>query len=100
MRGCRYPAASGGRASVSVFTASGETVKLLARLHHRFGEAVAGVGDQAYLRGDTIVVVQGEVMVSIRLQGRHGPDRPAALKRLAATAAERLAAAAETPAEA
>ena len=98
MRGCRYAAASGERASVSVFTAVGETVKLLARMHRRFGEAVSGVGDQAWLRGDTIAVVRGDVMVSIRLQGRHVPDRPTALRRLAAAAAERLAAATETPA--
>jgi len=98
MRGCRYPAASGDRAAVSVFTAAGETVRLLARVHHRLGEAVPGVGDQAWLRGDTIAVVRGDVMVSIRLQGRHVPDRPAALKRLAAAAVERLAAATETPA--
>jgi hypothetical protein len=91
MRGCRYLAASGGRASVSVFTAAGETVKLLARLRGRFGEALPGVGDQVWLRGDTIAVVRGEVLVSIRLQGRHVPDRPAALKRLAAAAVERLA---------
>jgi hypothetical protein len=98
MRGCQYSAASGDRAWVSVFTAAGETVRLLARVHHRFGEAVPGVGDQAYLRGDTIAVVRGDVMVSIRLQGRHVPDRPAALKRLAVAAVERLAAATETPA--
>jgi Predicted membrane protein (DUF2207) len=97
MRGCRYAAASGDRASVSVFTAAGQTVKLLARVHRRFGEAVPGLGDQAWLRGDTVAVVRGEVMVSIRLQGRHVPDRPAALKRLAAAAAGRLAAT-ETPA--
>jgi hypothetical protein len=98
MRGCRYAAASGERASVSVFTAAGETVKLLSRVHRRFGEAVPGVGDQAWLRGDTIVVVRGDVMVSIRVQGRHVPERPVALKRLAAAADERLAAATETPA--
>jgi hypothetical protein len=98
MRGCRYAAASGERAWVSVFTAAGETVKLLSRVHRRFGEAVPGVGDQAWLRGDSIVVVRGEVMVSIRLQGRRVPDRSVALKRLAAAAAERLAAATETPA--
>jgi hypothetical protein len=67
MRGCRYAAASGDRASVSVFTAAGQTVKLLARVHRRFGEAVPGLGDQAWLRGDTVAVVRGEVMVSIRL---------------------------------
>ncbi len=98
MRGCQYPAASGDRAWVSVFTAAGETVRLLARVHHRLGEAVPGVGDQAYLRGDTIAIVREGVMVSIRLQGRHVPDRPAALKRLAAAAVQRLAAATETPA--
>jgi hypothetical protein len=98
MRGCRYAAASGERASVSVFTAAGKPVKLLARLHHRFGEAVPEIGDQAWLRGDTIAVVRGDVMVSIRLQGRHVPDRPAALRRLAAAAAGRLAAGTETPA--
>jgi hypothetical protein len=37
-------------------------------------------------------------MVSIRLQGGDVRDRPAALKRLAATAVARLAAATETPA--
>jgi hypothetical protein len=47
MRGCRYAAASGERAWVSVFTAAGETVELLSRVHRRFGEAVPGVGDQA-----------------------------------------------------
>ena len=98
MRGCRYAAASGERASVSVFTAAGGPVKLLARLHHRFGEAVPGIGDQTWLRGDTIAVVRGDMMVSIRLQGRHVPDRPTALRRLAAAAAERLGAATETPA--
>ena len=61
------------------------------------GEAVPGVGDQAWLRRDTIAVVRGEVMVSIRIQGRQVPDRPAALRRLAAAAVERLGAATETP---
>jgi hypothetical protein len=98
MRGCRYAAASGERGWVSVFTAAGEAVELLVRVHRRFGEAVPGVGGQAWLRGDAVVVVRGEVMVSIRLQGRHVPERPAALRRLAVAAAERLAAAAETPA--
>jgi hypothetical protein len=98
MRGCQYAAVSGERASVSVFIAAGETVALLARANRRFGEAVPGVGDQAWLRGDTIAVVRGEVMVSIRLQGRRVPDRPAALMRLAAAAAGRLATATETPA--
>jgi hypothetical protein len=98
MRGCQYAAVSGERASVSVFIAAGETVALLARANRRFGEAVPGVGDQAWLRGDTIAVVRGEVMVSIRLQGRHVPDRPAALMRLAAAAVGRLATATETPA--
>jgi hypothetical protein len=59
-------------------TDAGETVRLLARVHGRFGEAVPGVGDRAWLRGDTVAVVRGDVMVSIRLQGRHVPDRPAA----------------------
>jgi hypothetical protein len=67
-------------------------------VHHRFGEAVPGVGDQAWLRGDTIVVVRGDVMVSIRLRGRHVPDLAAALRRLAAVAVGRLAAATEAPA--
>jgi hypothetical protein len=77
MRGCRYAAASGERASVSVFTAAGKPVKLLARLHRRFGEAVPGVGDQAWLRGDTIAVVRGDVMVSIRLPPGPARARPA-----------------------
>jgi hypothetical protein len=97
MRACRYRAASGDRASVSVFTAAGETVRLLARVHRRFGEAVPGLGAQAWLRGDTIAVVRGDAMVSIRLQGRQVPDRPAALRRLAAAAVGRLGAATETP---
>jgi hypothetical protein len=90
MRGCRYRAASGG-GSVSVFTAAGDLVRLLLRVNRRFGEAVPGVGDEAFLRGDMIAVVRGEVAVSIRLQGGQVADRPAALRQLATTAAARLA---------
>jgi hypothetical protein len=90
MRGCQYRAASGG-GSVSVFTAAGDLVGLLVRVNRRFGEAVPGVGDEAFLRGDTIAVVRGKVAVSIRLQGGQVADRPAALRRLASTAAGRLA---------
>ena len=90
MRGCQYRAASGG-GSVSVFTAAGDLVGLLVRVNRRFGEAVPGVGDEAFLRGDMIVVVRGEVAVSIRLQGGQVADRPAALRQLATTAAGRLA---------
>jgi hypothetical protein len=78
-RGCRYRAASGG-GSVSVFTAAGDLARLLVRVNRRFGEAVPGVGDEAFLRGDMIAVVRGEVA-----------DRPAALRQLATTAAGRLA---------
>jgi hypothetical protein len=90
MRGCQYRAASGG-GSVSVFTAAGDLVRLLVRVNRRFGEAVPGVGDEAFLRGDMIAVVRGEVAVSIRLQGGQVADRPAALRQLATTAAGRLA---------
>jgi len=90
MRGCQYRAASGG-GSVSVFTAAGDLVGLLVRVNRRFGEAVPGVGDEAFLRGDMIAVVRGEVAVSIRLQGGQVADRPAALRQLATTAAGRLA---------
>jgi hypothetical protein len=90
MRGCQYRAAS-GQGSVSVFTAAGDLVRLLVRVNRRFGDTVQGVGDQAFPRGDTIAVVRGEVAVSIRLQGDQVTDRPAALRRLAATAAGRLA---------
>ena len=90
MRGCQYRAASDG-GSVSVFTAAGDLVGLLVRVNRRFGEAVPGVGDEAFLRGDTIAVVRGKVAVSIRLQGGQVADRPAALRRLASTAAGRLA---------
>ena len=90
MRGCQYRAASGG-GSVSVFTAAGDLVRLLVRVNRRFGEAVPGVGDEAFLHGDMIAVVRGEVAVSIRLQGGQVADRPAALRQLASTAAGRLA---------
>jgi hypothetical protein len=76
---------------VSVFTAAGDLVGLLVRVNRRFGEAVPGVGDEAFLRGDTIAVVRGKLAVSIRLQGGQVADRPAALRRLASTAAGRLA---------
>jgi Predicted membrane protein (DUF2207) len=89
MRGCQYRAASGG-GSVSVFTAAGDLVRLLVRVNRRFGAAVPGVGDEAVLRGDMIAVVRGEVAVSIRLRGGQVADRPAALRRLAASAAGRL----------
>jgi hypothetical protein len=89
-RRCQYRAASGG-GSVSVFTAAGDLVRLLVRVNRRFGEAVPGVGDEAFLRGDMIAVVRGEVAVSIRLQGGQVADRPAALRQLATTAAGRLA---------
>ena len=45
----------------------------------------------ATMRGDTIAVIRGDVAVSIRLQGDQVADRPAALRRLATTAAGRLA---------
>ena len=89
-RGCRYRAASGG-GSVSVFTAAGDLARLLVRVNRRFGEAVPGVGDEAFLRGDMIAVVRGEVAVNVRLQGGKVADRPAALRQLAPTAAGRLA---------
>jgi hypothetical protein len=59
-------------------------------VNRRFGDTVEGIGDQAFLRGDTIAVVRGEVAVSIRLQNDQVTDRPAALRRLAAAAAGRL----------
>ena len=90
MRGCQYRAASGG-GSVSVFTAAGDLVRLLVRVNRRFGDAVPGVGDEAFLRGDMIAVVRGGVAVSIRLQGDQVADRPAALRQLATAAAGRLA---------
>jgi hypothetical protein len=88
--GCQYRAASGG-GSVSVFTAAGDLVRLLARVNRRFGETVPGGGDEALLRGDMIAVVRGEVAVSIRLQGGQVADPPAALRQLATTAAGRRA---------
>jgi hypothetical protein len=82
-----------------VFTAGGDVMKLLMRVNKRMGSAVSGVGDQAYLRGDSIALLRGEVVVSIRLQSRRVADRPAALSRLAAAADRRLtAAASEAPA--
>jgi hypothetical protein len=90
MRGCRYQAAS-GLGSVSVFTAAGDLVGLLVRVNRRFGDPDQGVGDEAFLRGDTIVVIKGEIAASIRVQGDQVPDRVAALRRLASTAAGRLA---------
>jgi len=93
MRGCRYPAASGA-GSVSVFTAAGDLVRLLARVNRRFGTTVPEIGGEAFLRDDTIAVIQGRGAVSIRLQGDRVADRAAALRRLAASAAGRLAAAA------
>jgi hypothetical protein len=90
MRGCQYQAVSGGGA-VSVFTAAGDLVRLLVRANRRFGDAVQGVGDQAFLRGDTIAVIRGDVAVSIRLQGDRVVDRAAALRRLGTVAAGRLA---------
>jgi hypothetical protein len=91
MRGCQYRTASGG-ASLSVFTAAGDVVKLLLRMHRTFGEVVPGIGDKAFGRGDSIAVVRGGVAVSIRLQGAKGIDRSAVLRRLATAAAGRLAA--------
>jgi hypothetical protein len=96
MRGCRYPAAS-GRGSVSVFTAAGDLVGLLVRVTRRFGDPGRGVGDEAFLRGDTIVVIKSDVAASIRVQGDQVPDRVAALRRLASTAAGRLASTAAAP---
>jgi hypothetical protein len=90
MRGCQYRAVSGG-GSVSVFTAGGELVTLLLRVNRRFGETVPGIGDEAFLRGDTVAVVRGDVAVSIRLQGGQVTDRSGVLRRLAAAAAGRLA---------
>jgi hypothetical protein len=90
MRGCRYQAAA-GRGSVSVFAAAGDLVRLLVRVNRQFGEPVQDVGDEAFLRGDTIAVIKGDVLVSIRVQGDQVADRVAALRRLGSTAAGRLA---------
>ncbi|HTE67150.1 MAG TPA: hypothetical protein VK942_00095 [Actinomycetes bacterium] len=92
MRGCEYRAASGS-GSVSVFTAAGDLVKLLVHVNRRFGDSVPGIGDQAFIRGDTVAVVRGDTAVVIRLQGGQVGDRTAALRRLAAAAVGRLAAA-------
>jgi hypothetical protein len=96
MRGCRYQAAS-GRGSVSVFTAAGDLVGLLVRVNRRFGDPEQGVGDEAFLRGDTIVVIKGDIAASIRVQGDQVPDRVPALRRLVSTAAGRLASTAAPP---
>jgi hypothetical protein len=83
---------------VSVFTAGGEVMKLLMRVNERMGDAVPGVGDRAYLRGDSVALLRGEVVVSIRLRSRRVPDRSAALRRLAVAADRRLVAASGAPA--
>jgi hypothetical protein len=75
---------------VSVFTAGGDLARLLAGVNRRLGDTVPG-GDEAFLRGDTITVARGDLAVSIRLQGDQVMDRSTALRRLAASAAGRLA---------
>jgi hypothetical protein len=89
--------AASGPGSVSVFTAAGDLVGLLVRVNRRFGDPDQGVGDEAFLRGDTIVVIKGGIAASIRVQGDQVPDRVAALRRLASTAAGRLASPAAPP---
>jgi hypothetical protein len=96
MRGCQYRAIS-GRGTVSVFTAAGELAGFLARVNRHFGATVGGVGAEAVLRGDTVAVVRGDVAVIIRLQGDQVADRPAALRQLAAIAADRLASLSDPP---
>jgi hypothetical protein len=98
MRGCQYVATGDRHASVSVFTAGGEVMKLLMRVNERMGDAVPGVGDRAYLRADSLALLRGEVVVSIRLQSRRVPDRSAALRQLAVAADRRLTTATEAPA--
>jgi hypothetical protein len=90
LRACQYLAASGDHASVSVFTAAGDVIRMLARVNRSFGSAVPGIGDEAYLRNDTIAVLRGDVAVSIRLRSRKVPDRAAALRELATVAVGRL----------
>jgi hypothetical protein len=74
-----------------------DLVGLLVRVNRRFGDPDQGVGDEAFLRGDTIVVIKGDIAASIRVQGDQVPDRVAALRRLASTAAGRLASPAAPP---
>jgi hypothetical protein len=87
VRMCEY-AAVGDRASVQVQTVTGRIARaLLERLR---GEPLPGIGEEAYLRGDAVAVLQGDVGIAIRVQHVDRAAVRVGLCRLAATAAGRL----------
>jgi hypothetical protein len=90
MRMCEYPAAGegGGPARVQVQTVTGRIAR--AMLERVRGEPLPGIGEEAYLRGDTVAVLQGDVGLAIHIQHPDGGSTRPGLCRLAAIAAGRL----------
>jgi hypothetical protein len=103
VRMCEYDAAGPDRARVQVQTVTGRIAR--AMLERVRGEPLPGVGEAAFVRGDAVAVLQGDVGLAIHAQhvdaqhidaqhvdAQHidGAATRAALCQLAATAAARL----------
>jgi len=90
VRGCRYDSASGDKASLSVIAGAGLAAALIPKAGPKDADAVAGVGDKAFLKGGQIIVTKGDFVLTIVLQGPGAGDAAPALTRLATLALRRL----------
>jgi hypothetical protein len=88
VRICEYVAAGQDRARLQIQTVTGRIAR--AMLERVRGEPLPGIGEEAYLRGDTIAILQSGVGIAIRAQHVDGAITRAALRQLAVTAAARL----------
>jgi hypothetical protein len=88
VRMCEYAGAGQDRARVQIQTVTGRIARAL--LERVRGEPLPGIGEEAFLRGDTVAVLQGDVGIAIRAQHVDGAITRAALRQLAVTAAARL----------
>jgi Predicted membrane protein (DUF2207) len=88
MRMCEYAGTGPDRARVQVQTVTGRIAR--AMLERVRGEPLPGIGEEAFLRGDAVAVLQGDAGIAIRAQHVDHATARAALIQLATTAAGRL----------
>jgi hypothetical protein len=88
VRMCEYAAAGQDHARVQIQTVTGRIAR--AMLERVRGEPLPGIGEEAFLRGEAVAVLQGDVGLAIHAQHMDGATTRAALRQLAATAAARL----------
>jgi hypothetical protein len=88
VRMCEYVADGPDRAQVQVQAVAGRIAR--AMLDRVRGEPLPGVGEQAFLRGEAVAILQGDIGLAIHVQHVESATTRAGLRRLAAIAASRL----------